>query len=704
MAITYGFYNSKDGDRKYTSEQISAIFDFLITDGVLETYGGKFFTVPATQGLGVLVKPGWAWFDETWTQSDAEIPLLLDEPDISLSRIDTVVIETNRTELVRQNNVKVVRGVPAVSPIPQPLENTSAIHNHPIAYITVPSGATAIRTQDIEILVGKNPCPFITSVLQATDITELFANWEGQFTEWFENIQQVLSEEVVTNLQLQIDQRVKIVDKATTAEATAGTNDTKWMTPAKTKAVVEKERWELGDIRSTGRDDLDPNKWFMIGSKDYVDNNKLFNVLRTRYGANYTRYAGSSTSSDGVNWNNACAVGQSPSGEIYILTRVNGNSAPTKNSPFIAYRISPAGSITKVTSSVTLGVDAGFNQRAVYVNGSYYSFAYQIQYGSTTTILSTNYYVIKCGSSGIQMYQFSAGYSFGSRTEMPSVFVLDKYVYHIDCGSSNTSSRPTNLYGYYVIKRIDTSLPLNSTSVKVFSLSNAYNLNGRTEYWCCIGGYLYIRSRQTLSNNTVRDLWFEVNLLSDTPALTNANIPTILKENDKSLFTHYGALTALPYYDGKTYIHNHVYGFNYLYTDDPVPTKNVKLHGLLSKALTDPESGTALPALSKFGNLLPPYTYAFNGTNYPGKIMLSMRGVYSADSNTEEYRVVYTENTISASSLGTILFAGFDVILFIETGGNYNNGRFILIKVNSSKAILPVKRAGSTDEYMKIAD
>ena len=31
MAFTYGFFNSLNGDRKYTAEQLSSIFDGLIT-------------------------------------------------------------------------------------------------------------------------------------------------------------------------------------------------------------------------------------------------------------------------------------------------------------------------------------------------------------------------------------------------------------------------------------------------------------------------------------------------------------------------------------------------------------------------------------------------------------------------------------------------------------------------------------------------
>lgn len=236
--LTYGFFNSSNGDRKYTAEQMSDIFDQLLTEGVLETYGNKYFTIPQTSGLGVIVRTGWAWFDQTWTKLDADQPFQIDVPDLSLSRIDTVAIVTNKSELTRANSIQILKGTPSVVPTPVVMEDTATVHTHPIAYVTIRPEATQITAADIEILVGKAACPFITSILQATDITTLFANWEQQFDTWFENIQEVLSEDVITNLQLQIDQRVKISDKATTAEAQAGTNDTKWMTPAKVRDAV----------------------------------------------------------------------------------------------------------------------------------------------------------------------------------------------------------------------------------------------------------------------------------------------------------------------------------------------------------------------------------------------------------------------------------------------------------------------------------
>ena len=35
MALTCGFYNSVDGDRKYDATQFASLFDGVITDGVV---------------------------------------------------------------------------------------------------------------------------------------------------------------------------------------------------------------------------------------------------------------------------------------------------------------------------------------------------------------------------------------------------------------------------------------------------------------------------------------------------------------------------------------------------------------------------------------------------------------------------------------------------------------------------------------------
>ena len=64
MAVTYGFYDSLNHDRLYNAQQMSAIFDGIINDGVFMSVGNQFHTVAGT-GMQVIVKSGRAWFDST---------------------------------------------------------------------------------------------------------------------------------------------------------------------------------------------------------------------------------------------------------------------------------------------------------------------------------------------------------------------------------------------------------------------------------------------------------------------------------------------------------------------------------------------------------------------------------------------------------------------------------------------------------------
>ena len=238
MAVTYGFYNSLNHDRVYNAEQMSAIFDGIITDGVFDNYGEIFATVPAASDLQVIVKTGRAWFDHTWTLSDSQIILNIEQADVSLKRIDAIVLEVNSSPSVRENSIKVIKGTPASTPEKPTLANTATLHQHPLAYVTINANAIDISASDIDIRVGKSDCPFVTSVLKSVSIDDLFNGWDEEFNTWFDNLKATMTENVVTNLQKQIDERVKISDKATTAEAEAGQDDTKWMTPAKTKSLI----------------------------------------------------------------------------------------------------------------------------------------------------------------------------------------------------------------------------------------------------------------------------------------------------------------------------------------------------------------------------------------------------------------------------------------------------------------------------------
>ena len=203
MAVTYGFYDSLNHDRLYNAQQMSAIFDGIINDGVFMSVGNQFHTVAGT-GMQVIVKSGRAWFDSTWTLNDAEYPLSIDAADVLLTRIDAVVLEVNSEVATRANTIKVVKGTPASTPAKPTLTNTATVHQHALAYVTVAKNITAITNSMIEIVVGKTETPYVTAILQTTDITDLFNQWEDYFQKWFDTVRGTLDGDVALNLQNQI--------------------------------------------------------------------------------------------------------------------------------------------------------------------------------------------------------------------------------------------------------------------------------------------------------------------------------------------------------------------------------------------------------------------------------------------------------------------------------------------------------------------
>lgn len=203
MAVTYGFYDSLNHDRLYNAQQMSAIFDGIINDGVFMSVGNQFHTVAGT-GMQVIVKSGRAWFDSTWTLNDAEYPLSIDAADVLLTRIDAIVLEVNSEVATRANTIKVVKGTPASTPAKPTLTNTATIHQHALAYVTVAKNTTAITNSMIEIVVGKTETPYVTAILQTTDITDLYNQWEDYFQTWFDTVRGTLDGDVALNLQNQI--------------------------------------------------------------------------------------------------------------------------------------------------------------------------------------------------------------------------------------------------------------------------------------------------------------------------------------------------------------------------------------------------------------------------------------------------------------------------------------------------------------------
>lgn len=183
MAVTYGFFNSIDGDRKYDAEQLGSIFEGVIKDGVYKDVGDA-FAVTATVGKVVQVGTGRGWFRNTWIKNDTPFSLTLSAPDSVLPRYDYIAIRSDRSAGGRKNSIVILKGSPATLPSAPTLTDTTTIKDYPIARIYRPGGAEGVTSGDISLLVGSTQTPWVTSVLESVSVSELFTQWEAEFNDW----------------------------------------------------------------------------------------------------------------------------------------------------------------------------------------------------------------------------------------------------------------------------------------------------------------------------------------------------------------------------------------------------------------------------------------------------------------------------------------------------------------------------------------
>lgn len=159
MSVTYGFYDSYNGDRVYNAEQFSSFYDGLINDGVYYSVGQRFH-VSVSSGMDIFVDTGRAWFDHTWTFNNQKLLLTVPSADTVYARIDAVVIEINKSS--RENSIKIVQGSPSSSPGRPSLSKTDYIKQYALAYITVPANATSIQASNITNVVGEVETPMVS--------------------------------------------------------------------------------------------------------------------------------------------------------------------------------------------------------------------------------------------------------------------------------------------------------------------------------------------------------------------------------------------------------------------------------------------------------------------------------------------------------------------------------------------------------------
>lgn len=196
MAFKCGFFDSINGDRLYSAEQMNKPYERLVSNGIFAQRSGSAsndFQVLSNGNMTVTVKKGQGIFFNKWSELDADMIINVVTSHLTLPRIDSIVVRIDNSLNVRAGSVEYKQGTPASNPEAPSLVRTDSVYEYRLANILVEAGTTSILQTKITDTRASDECGFVTHLLQQADISATYVQWQAQFDEWFQHLRETVS-------------------------------------------------------------------------------------------------------------------------------------------------------------------------------------------------------------------------------------------------------------------------------------------------------------------------------------------------------------------------------------------------------------------------------------------------------------------------------------------------------------------------------
>ena len=205
-----GFFNSVNGDRVYNADQMSAIFNGLITDGVYASVGDKLAVQP-NNAMTIQIATGRGWFDKRWVENDSEYLMTLEASDVLLNRYCAVCIRVDTTDSGRKAEPYLKYSEYATNPTKPSMTRTETIKEYCLAYVLIRAGATSITAADIEDTRSNEAlCGWVTGLIEQLSSATLFEQFTDIFYTWFNGLGDLINENTETMLVSAMPQSVTV--------------------------------------------------------------------------------------------------------------------------------------------------------------------------------------------------------------------------------------------------------------------------------------------------------------------------------------------------------------------------------------------------------------------------------------------------------------------------------------------------------------
>lgn len=223
--VTYDSQGNPTYDRAVSSQPLRTIIRNLFTTGVMPNPSTNFQVNAGTDGMTVLVQPGFAVVDGGLCKEDGVRTLSVTAADAVYDRIDTVVLRWNENVDVRTADLYVLAGTPAETPIRPTLQRGSSIYEIGLADVFITHGLATITADKItDTRYESERCGIVSSVSE-WDTTTIYQQIQSElakfksveevaFTNWFESIKDQFDEDVAGHLQNEIDKNAKDISDA----------------------------------------------------------------------------------------------------------------------------------------------------------------------------------------------------------------------------------------------------------------------------------------------------------------------------------------------------------------------------------------------------------------------------------------------------------------------------------------------------------
>ena len=270
MAIRSGFFNSVNGDRKYSASHFAEYFASFISNGVFPNPSTN-LQVMANNDMTVTVQAGKAWINGHILINDDDYVLEIELADGVLNRIDRVVARYDTVD--REIRLEVKKGTFASSPVAPELQRDADAYELALADIYVAKGAVSITQANItDLRFNTELCGIVKGTVDQIDTTDLFAQYQAAFNDWFQELKDVLDDNTAANLlnlinQLDDDLASHKADYATLDKA----GHVKAETDAEGKLILDIPKSNYNADRPPSEND-DETKGYSVGSRWIVEN------------------------------------------------------------------------------------------------------------------------------------------------------------------------------------------------------------------------------------------------------------------------------------------------------------------------------------------------------------------------------------------------------------------------------------------------